>query len=158
MKLRMRRTPCVGTMDDVQDDGLSGHIEDGGLVHVVPESLHSRSRQHLKLFTPPGACVGLLEIRKCAYARPYLAEVCRAVRTKKECVAGKSRPVRMIRGVGLDTRVHDRCYRKPVLCKVGEQPFGIGKIFLAPREDAIAFHVIDVEIQNIARYFLRSKC
>src|SRR3989304_8862319 len=116
MKLRMRRTPCVGTRDDVQVDGLRGHIEDGGLVHVVPESLHSRSRQHLKLFTPPGACVGLREIGKCAYARPYLAEVCRAVRTQKECVAGKSRPVCMICSVGLDTRGHNRRYGEPILC------------------------------------------
>ena len=41
--------------------------------------------------------------------------------------------------------------RKPCSRQVGGELLGVGEAFLVPGEDAVAVHVVDVEVDHVAR-------
>jgi len=122
-----------------------------GLVHVVPDPSHPLVDQCLLLLPPPrpGLCVE--EVREPRLSRPDLAEVVGLpIRSLHESVhfpaTLKDTKLRVI----LHPRVDDRDHLESLAAELAYQCSGAGER-LAEREDPVAIHVVDVEVQDVAR-------
>ena len=99
----------VDAVLDVEGHGFAGAIEDGGLVHIVPEAGDTLGDEALVEGAPPLAGPGLGEVREDAVAGPDFADVDGAVGVLDEVVAGGAGIVRGVACAGLlgDVEVRD---------------------------------------------------
>src|SRR6266850_7434807 len=80
--------------------GFIGALEDGGLVHVVPEALNAHAHKVGVERAPPIAAPCQSEFRKDAISWPHLADVERAILVLHTVVAGRPGIKRLVALVG----------------------------------------------------------
>ena len=142
--------------DDLFGEGLAPH---GGLVHVVPDAVHALRDVVGGMATPPVARLRPAEVGEVGAPRPDGADVDLAIGVAQEVVAVEP----LLRdgipslGVLFHARVHDDDGLEAHLAEVGQQGVGIGEALGVPREDAVAIHVVDVEVEHVGRDLFPAK-
>ena len=106
--------------------------------------------QRAVVVAPPGARVGVREVGERAHARPDRVAVLVAVDRLAEQAALAPLGVDRIALVDLHARVDDRDRPEALLGELGDQPGRVGVALGVPGEDAVAVHVLDVEVEAVA--------
>ena len=142
--------------DDLFGEGLAPH---GGLVHVVPDAVHALRDVVGDMAAPPVARLRPAEVGEVGAPRPDGADVHLAVGVAQEVVAVEPFLRDGIPGLGVlfHAGVHDDDGLEAHLAEVGQQGLGIGEALGVPREDAVAVHVVDVEVEHVGRDLLAAK-
>ena len=131
--------------------GLGRHVEDRGLIHVVPEPAHTGADQVFHLIAPPAPATLRGEIRERAPARPHVTIEYTAVGIRQEMLPCESRsgtPRSVESALMPGSRI--TATWKPSAARSRTSCFGFGEILRAPGEDAVSIHVVDVQIDHIA--------
>ena len=103
------------------------------------------------LVTPPFAHGGIGEVRERAQTRPDGVAVLVAVAREAEIPALAALCVQRVALVHLHARVGDRDDAEALLAQLRDQSRGVREALAVPREDAVAVHVVDVEVEHVAR-------
>ncbi len=157
VKLRVGPADSLAVMDDGEINGVGGNIEDGGLVHVVPPPADAGRSETGVLIPPPPPYRSTCEIREDTHSRPDFSGIEGAIGVMEKGVRGQSRTEDGVRAVKFDAGVHDHDCAKPLRTQVPDQSRRVGEGRRVPGENAIAVHVVDVEVENIAGHPARPK-
>ena len=126
-------------------------VEQGGLVHVVPEGVDARVQQRAVLLAEPTPGLAVQEVRQGAAARPHRAdEIAPILALAEEALLvalGVDRGPRVL----LDRRVHDGDQMNVILPQVGGELRQIGDQLPVPGEVPEAVHVVDVHADAVQR-------
>ncbi len=121
------------------------------LVHVAPHARHSRVHQPRMQGTPPLPRRGVREIRERTQPRPHDVPVLGAVPRQAEEPAVSPLAIHRVRLVDFHARIRDHHHAEPLRAQFGNQPGRVREAFAVPREHPVAVHVVDVEVEHVAR-------
>ena len=116
--------------------------------HQMPATPASSSREW---WSPHHARVrGLVKSGKAQMPGPDDVAVllARGVLQKRSALAALE--IDLVAGVDLHARVDNRDHPEALVAERRDQPRGIREAFVVPREDAVAVHVVDVEVEHVA--------
>src|ERR1700733_5805157 len=149
----LRETRLIDAVKNIQRHGLGGGMEDGGLVHVIPEALDPAALKVTVQGSPPGARLLLGEIRKDAGPRPDATRINAAIRIFDKMVAGHPAVIREIVLIGhfgdVEIRYDDDV--KVFLSKMSHHSRKIRKQLAVDSKGTILFLKTNVEIDGILR-------
>ncbi len=147
------KSGLLDAMDGSERHGLAGAVEDGGLVHVVPEAGEAVGDELLVERAPPGAGLLLGEVGKDAGAGPDDSGEDRAVGIVDEVVAGDASVVGRVALVGRfgDVKIGDGDGVEVLCAEIGEQLGHVGEGLGVDGEGTVPVLKIDVEPQGIGR-------
>src|SRR6185437_15134785 len=127
------------------------------LVHIIPNACNTYLYQFVKQTGPPLADFGGGNIRELATAWPHMA-------LHKIIIAAPAKipvllPLLKYRVIIIHAYpgVNDHNSFKAIRRQLFYHLFGVGEIFPVPGKTAVAIHVIDIEIDTIARYLVFPK-
>ena len=131
---------------------FAGNTHHRGLVHVVPKAVNTgflSKSSHAA--GPPSAGIGVGEIREAAFTGPHLARYQRTVGRAQEDIALQPFGVHRVVPVYFHPGVQDGDGSDAVRQKFVDRGSGLRETLRIPREYAVLVHVVDVQIQRIAR-------
>jgi hypothetical protein len=144
------REVAAAGVEVVFGHGLGGDVEDGWLVHVVPDAVDAVCHEvHIEA-GPPLHGLGSRVVGEDALSGPDLAVVDRAVGSLDPVVSCLALVKDAVSGLGLDAGVDhpDRVVAHGV--EVAVERFGIGEVVGVEGEDAVSVHVVDIKPDDVA--------
>src|SRR5215203_2396719 len=156
----------VGVVDLGVPPGLTGpparmdHIvwhrgpvgyEERRLVHVAPDPGNPGIGKNPLVLSPPLARLGVGEVGEGAHAWPNDVVVLLALARLAVKIPLPSLGVYGVVLVHLHAGIDDGDHPEALLPQVGDQAPRVGEAVLVPGEDPVALHVVDVQVDNIAR-------
>src|SRR5579885_334831 len=158
MYFGVNRPLILGTLNSVESDGsylayalAEWTTEDSRLVHIVPDATHTRVDEGLLHVTPPLAHLWPSVIGKDCVIRPDVAVEDCAVSAVNKHVFFHAFPVDLVIGIGLHARVDNGYNLETGACQISGHGAWIAEALWIPGEDAVAVHVVDVQVNGIAR-------
>ncbi|HEX6552011.1 MAG TPA: hypothetical protein VF026_04560 [Ktedonobacteraceae bacterium] len=127
------------------------------LVHIVPGAANAHIHKRLLHVPPPLTYIRPRVIGEDRVIGPDVAMEYRAVGPADEHVALHPCPVDPVIGIDLHAGIDDRHDAEAIAVQIGEQRLRIGEAPRVPCKDAIAVHVVDVQVYGIARDVARAK-
>src|SRR5919112_2244318 len=134
----------------VRHRGLERHKE-RRLVHVAPDPGHSRIEERPVVLAPPLSRLGVREVRERADPRPHDVMVLFPLACFAVEVPLATFYVDRIVIVDLDAGVYDGDEVEALFSEFGYELLRLGEAFLVPGKDAVAVHVVNVEVEGVAR-------
>ena len=162
---RVRARIAVAIVFHVESEGLLRALrdrrlletvgrKDRGFVHVVPETGDAFVERLLVQRAPPRARLRIGEIGKRADAGPDFLVQFLAGRVAHIDARVAPAAVDRIVGIELHSGIDDRHRMEAVAAQIGEHLLRLGEGLRVPGEDAVAVHVVDVEMDHVGRDLL----
>ena len=124
-------------------------IEDGGLVHVVPEALDAAVGEGLVLAAEPGPGLGVQYVGEVAPTRPHHRLKVGAVGPLAEVTLGLALVANGVALFLLDPGVDDGHQPDPLLFHLGHKAGKVGEFLGVHREILEVVHVVDVHVHHV---------
>ena len=124
-------------------------VEDGGLVHVVPEAVDAHIQQTLVLQAEPSPGGGVQHVREMGSPGPDSAHEGGAVLFLAEVALLDALLVDGVALFDLDARVDDGDEVDPLLFHVCCQTGQIREFLIRDREVLVPLHVVDVQVDGV---------
>ena len=147
----MQPRPSAARVHDVLGHRRVVRHEHRRLVHVAPHARDARVHQPRMQGAPPLPRCGVREIRERTQTRPHDVPVLGAVPRQAEEPALAARDVDRIRLVDLHARIGDHHDAEPLGAQLVDQPGRVREPLRVPGEDPVAVHVVDVQVEHVAR-------
>ena len=146
---RLARPPAG--MDHVVGHRGPVRDEERRLVHVAPDAGHPGIGEDPLVLAPPLARLGVGEVGEGAHAGPDGVVVLLPVPRLAVQILLPAVGVDGVVLVHLHAGVHDGDDAEALLPEVGDEALRVGEAVLVPGEDPVAVHVVDVEVDHVAR-------
>ena len=127
-------------------------VEDGRLVHVIPEALDPLIQQELVFFTKPGAGIWVEHIGEVYPPRPHTGDKRGAILIRAEVAVFQPFLVHIIPVLDLDARINDGHKADALGLHLGGKVCKMWEAFLVHRKVLVALHVINVQHHGIQRH------
>ena len=126
-------------------------IEDGGLVHIVPESVHSLGDQPLVLAAKPLPCFLIQKIREVHPSRPDRRYQIFSIFLFAEVLLFNSFFVDIIAFFDLDAGIDNRDKVNSLLFHLPRKPVEVRECLVVNREVLVVVHVVNIEVYAVNR-------
>ena len=127
-------------------------VEDGRLVHVIPEALDPLIQQELVFFAKPGAGLRVEHIGEVYPPRPHTGDKGGAVLICAEVAVFQPFLIHSIPVLDLDARINDGHKADAVGFHLGGKVCKMREALLVHRKVLVALHVINVQHHGIQRH------
>src|SRR5665213_682399 len=134
--------------------GESACAKYSGLVHIVPYPCNAHLYQLVKQSAPPGAYFGIGKVGKLATARPYMALHKIIVAAAAEVAIVLAFFKHRIVIVNPYPGINDHNGFEAVGRQFFDHLFGVGKVLAIPGKAPVTVHIVNVEIDPVAGYFV----
>src|SRR5262249_50821640 len=147
----------VKPVDGAERHGLVASGENGGLVHVIPESADAQAYEIFLQRAPPGARSRKRELRKRAGTRPNPTDPNPAIGIPYKTVSRDSLFIRPVTGHLGDVKIGDENCAEPLAAKVLNHSFNVREIFPIDGEGAIPVLIINVQVNDVRGDLFRAE-
>ncbi len=142
---------------DIEGHGLFGIAENGGLVHVIPETANPHVQKIGVQVAIPLADLTPGEVGEHAGSRPDRSNVNRAIRIFNEVLMFHAIVVGLVSGLLCEMEIDDGNDLETIIREIAHHLFESRKAFSIDGEAAIFVFVIDVEVKHVAGDFSGAK-
>ena len=127
-------------------------VEDGRLVHIVPEPLNALVQQELVLAAKPGAGFGVEHIREMHPARPHTGHKGGAILIGAEVTVLHALFVYIVPVLNFNTRINDGHKADALGFHLGGKICKMGEALLVHRKVLVALHVVNIQHHGVQRH------
>ena len=128
-----------------------GRIEDGRLVHIVPEAFNALVHQCLIPLAKPPPGLLLEKVREVDQARPDSAHEVLPLGVLAEVAAGLAALIGRVAGLDLHAGIDDGHQVDVILRQLRRQRLEIREFLRVHREVPVVLHIVDVQIDAVQR-------
>jgi hypothetical protein len=149
MRLAMIATPTFEMV--LHQVGHGATPKNRGFVHIAPKTRDAQLEKFAHILSKPGPCSGMSKIREMAGARPYRSNIEGTIGVTDKYVFSQAFIVDAVAWINFDARIYDGYQPYAFAAKVLDKALRIGKAFRVPGKNAVAIHVVDVQMHNVER-------